>query len=68
MPTLTEEERAIVAVVADFVDTQVRPVARDLEHSNTYPEELIEQMKRLGVFGLLAPSSTAGWTCRPRAS
>jgi alkylation response protein AidB-like acyl-CoA dehydrogenase len=60
MPALTEEERAIVAVVADFVDTQVRPVARDLEHSNTYPEALIEQMKRLGVFGLLAPAEYGG--------
>jgi len=60
MPALTEEERAIVAVVADFVDNQVRPVARDLEHANTYPEELIEQMKRLGVFGLLAPAEYGG--------
>src|SRR5262245_21315934 len=60
MPTLSEEERAIVAVVADFVDTEVRPVARDLEHQNTYPEALIEQMKRLGVFGLLAPSEYGG--------
>jgi alkylation response protein AidB-like acyl-CoA dehydrogenase len=60
MSALTEEERAIVAVVTDFVDTEVRPVARDLEHSNTYPEALIEQMKRLGVFGLLAPAEYGG--------
>lgn len=53
---LTEEEAAIVALVGEFVDREVRPVARDLEHANTYPEALIEQMKRLGVFGLAIPA------------
>jgi alkylation response protein AidB-like acyl-CoA dehydrogenase len=52
---LSPEERAIVELVRDFVDREVRPVARDLEHADTYPAELIEQMKRLGVFGLAIP-------------
>ena len=39
----------------DFVDREVRPVARDLEHANDYPEKLIEQMKKLGIFGLTIP-------------
>jgi alkylation response protein AidB-like acyl-CoA dehydrogenase len=55
MTTLTEEEQAIVDVVATFVDQQVRPVARELEHTNTYPEALVDQMKQLGVFGLAIP-------------
>jgi len=52
---LAPEERAVVDVVADFVDREVRPVARDLEHANTYPEALIERMKELGCFGLVVP-------------
>jgi alkylation response protein AidB-like acyl-CoA dehydrogenase len=55
MADLTEEEQAIVDTVADFVDRDVRPVARELEHANEYPEKLIEQMKRLGIFGLAIP-------------
>jgi alkylation response protein AidB-like acyl-CoA dehydrogenase len=55
MDGLTEEEAAIVAVVRDFVERDVRPVARELEHADTYPEALIEQMKELGVFGLAVP-------------
>ncbi|WP_370962062.1 acyl-CoA dehydrogenase family protein [Amycolatopsis sp. cg9] len=55
MDGLTEEEAAIVAVVRDFVDRDVRPSARELDHADTYPEALIEQMKRLGVFGLAVP-------------
>ncbi|MBO0829076.1 MAG: acyl-CoA dehydrogenase family protein [Streptosporangiales bacterium] len=54
MPTdLSDEERELVRTVRDFVDRDVRPVARDLEHADTYPEGLIERMKELGVFGLV---------------
>ena len=52
---LSAEEQAIVELVRDFVDREVRPVVRELEHSDTYPAALIEQMKRLGVFGLAIP-------------
>lgn len=52
---LSDEERAIVEVVADFVDREVRPAARELEHADAYPERLIERMKELGVYGLAVP-------------
>ncbi|MBC6459496.1 acyl-CoA dehydrogenase family protein [Actinomadura sp. HBU206391] len=57
---LADEEQAIVDIVAEFVDDQVRPVVRELEHTDTYPEALIEQMKRLGVYGLLVPEEHGG--------
>ncbi|RBM12559.1 acyl-CoA dehydrogenase [Prauserella sp. PE36] len=55
MDELDADERAIVETVRDFVDREVRPVVRELEHENTYPEKLIEQMKRLGIYGLAIP-------------
>ncbi|WP_207546995.1 acyl-CoA dehydrogenase family protein [Mycolicibacterium fortuitum] len=55
MITLSAEEQAIVSTVRDFVDKQIRPVARELEHANAYPEELIEAMKEMGIFGLAIP-------------
>ncbi|BBX29963.1 acyl-CoA dehydrogenase family protein [Mycolicibacterium alvei] len=55
MITLSTEEQAIVETVRDFVDKQVRPVVRELEHANTYPEALIEAMKEMGIFGLAIP-------------
>jgi alkylation response protein AidB-like acyl-CoA dehydrogenase len=55
MEGLTEEESAIVSLVAEFVDREVRPVARELEHANTYPEKLIDRMKEMGIFGLAIP-------------
>ena len=55
MDELNEDERAMVELVRDFVNRDVRPVVRELEHANTYPEKLIEQMKQLGIFGLAIP-------------
>ena len=55
MAELNADEQAIVEVVREFVNREVKPVARDLEHANTYPEKLIGQMKELGVFGLAIP-------------
>jgi alkylation response protein AidB-like acyl-CoA dehydrogenase len=52
---LSAEERAVVETVAEFVDREVRPVARELEHANEYPDKLIAQMKALGIFGLAIP-------------
>ncbi|WP_328609144.1 acyl-CoA dehydrogenase family protein [Amycolatopsis sp. NBC_00345] len=55
MDWLSEEEAAIVGLVREWVDREVRPVVRELEHANTYPETLIEQMKQLGIYGLAIP-------------
>ena len=57
---LDEEERAIVETVREWVDEKVRPVARELEHANTYPAELIDAMKRMGVYGLAIPEEFGG--------
>jgi alkylation response protein AidB-like acyl-CoA dehydrogenase len=55
MNDLNEDETAIVELVREFVDREVKPVVQELDHTNTYPEKLIEQMKQLGIFGLAIP-------------
>ena len=55
MLELSQDERDIVLLVREFVDREVKPVVRELDHANTYPEALIERMKQLGVFGLVIP-------------
>ena len=42
----------LVQTVRAFVEREVKPTVRDVEHANTYPEAWIEQMKRIGIFGL----------------
>lgn len=55
MHQLADEERQLLEAVTRFVDDDVRAVAHDLERTNTYPAELIDTMKDMGLFGLAVP-------------
>jgi alkylation response protein AidB-like acyl-CoA dehydrogenase len=57
---LTEEERLLVQTVRTFVDRDVKPTVRDVEHANEYPEKWIEQMKQIGIYGLAIPEEYGG--------
>jgi len=59
-PTLTDEESILVETVRQFIDREVRPAVRDVEHANTYPQAWIEQMKQLGIYGLAVPEEYGG--------
>lgn len=50
----------LVDTVRSFVDREVRPSVRDMEHANTYPEAWIEQMKQIGIYGLAVPEEYGG--------
>ncbi|MCV7424599.1 acyl-CoA dehydrogenase family protein [Mycobacterium yunnanensis] len=50
----------LVATVRAFVDRDVKPTVRDVEHANSYPEAWIDQMKRIGIFGLAVPEDYGG--------
>ena len=60
MAALSDTERMIVDTVHEFVDRDVKPVVREIEHANEYPEAMIEQMKQLGIFGLAIPDDRGG--------
>jgi alkylation response protein AidB-like acyl-CoA dehydrogenase len=52
---LSDDERAILDLVRKFVDHKVRPVVQEFEHDDRYPEDLIEKMTEMGIFGLTIP-------------
>ncbi|MEU1997344.1 acyl-CoA dehydrogenase family protein [Nocardia gamkensis] len=58
--SLTADEQQMVDLVADFVDQRVKNRVREFEEDDIYPEEFIEEMKKLGFFGLLAPAEFGG--------
>jgi butyryl-CoA dehydrogenase len=60
MSTLSDEEAMLVDTVRAFVDRDVRPTVRDVEHAGNYPEAWIEQMKRIGMYGLAIPEEYGG--------
>ncbi|HWF26856.1 MAG TPA: acyl-CoA dehydrogenase family protein [Mycobacterium sp.] len=55
-----DEEDMLVATVRAFIDRDVKPTVREVEHANTYPDAWIEQMKRIGVYGLAVPEEYGG--------
>ncbi|AMO63680.1 butyryl-CoA dehydrogenase [Mycolicibacterium phlei] len=60
MSTLTDEETMLVATVREFIDREVKPRVREVEHANEYPEAWIEQMKQIGIYGLAVPEEYGG--------
>jgi alkylation response protein AidB-like acyl-CoA dehydrogenase len=57
---LTEEMSALRQVLRDFVAREIAPVASELERSGRYPEEIVERLSALGLFGLTVPSDLGG--------
>ena len=57
---LTEFQTEILATVRRFVDKEIIPVASELEHSDTYPQAIVDQMRDMGLFGLMIPVEYGG--------
>jgi alkylation response protein AidB-like acyl-CoA dehydrogenase len=57
---LSDEETMLVETVRAFIDRDVKPTVRDVEHDNEYPESWIEQMKRIGIYGLAISEEYGG--------
>ncbi|WP_326834386.1 acyl-CoA dehydrogenase family protein [Amycolatopsis rhabdoformis] len=58
--TLSQDQDQFRAILRDFVDTEIVPVARDWEHEGRYPAEIVAKMADLGLFGLLIPDQYGG--------
>jgi alkylation response protein AidB-like acyl-CoA dehydrogenase len=57
---LTDEQRLYRDTLREFVDREIVPVARDWEHEGRYPTEIVEGMRKLGLFGLAVPEAYGG--------
>ena len=57
---LDDDQRAVIAMVRDFVARDVMPTASELEHADEYPTELVAKMKELGLFGVAIPEEYGG--------
>jgi len=47
----TDLEQQILATIDKWVDQELKPIAREFDQADQYPDELVEQMKELGLFG-----------------
>jgi alkylation response protein AidB-like acyl-CoA dehydrogenase len=55
-PAEQEQENLILDMLEKFLNSEVKPYVRELEHNDTYPAEIVEKMKDMGLFGcIIAP-------------
>ncbi|WP_068274051.1 acyl-CoA dehydrogenase family protein [Aldersonia kunmingensis] len=57
---LTEFQTDIVANVREFVNKEIIPAAQELERTDTYPQEIVDRMRDMGLFGLMIPEEYGG--------
>jgi alkylation response protein AidB-like acyl-CoA dehydrogenase len=58
---IDESVRAeMVETIRRFVANEVIPVASDLERTDTFPAEIVEQMRQMGLFGIMIPEAYGG--------
>jgi alkylation response protein AidB-like acyl-CoA dehydrogenase len=48
------------ALVFDFVDERIRPVAAELDESERFPDEIYREMAKIGLFGITVPERLGG--------
>jgi alkylation response protein AidB-like acyl-CoA dehydrogenase len=57
---LTESEQDILTTVREFTVREIIPVATEFEHRDEYPGQIVEGLKKLGLFGLTIPEEYGG--------
>src|ERR1700737_3483453 len=57
---LSEQQAAFRDLMRDFARKSIAPVAREWELAGRYPEEIVGEMKTMGLFGMLVPEEFGG--------
>ena len=56
----TDEQKAIIEMVRQFVDEQIIPKAEHYDAADEFPGPIVDQMKELGLFGVTIPEEYGG--------
>jgi alkylation response protein AidB-like acyl-CoA dehydrogenase len=57
---LSTEQVAFRDLMRDFARRSIAPVAREWELAGRYPTEIVDEMKAMGLFGMLVPEKYGG--------
>jgi len=57
---LTEEQQMIQATVREFADSQIKPIAADIDRDARFPHETVKGMGELGLMGMVIPEQWGG--------
>src|SRR5207244_4746291 len=57
---LTKEQQMIQATVREFADSQIKPIAADIDRDARLPHETVKGMGELGLMGMVIPEQWGG--------
>ena len=57
---LSPEHQLFRQTLRRFVDDEIRPVVKEWEHAGRYPTEIVDSMKKMGLFGVTVPEEYGG--------
>ena len=55
-----EEHTLLVDMVKDFANTEIAPIAHDMDKNCEIPKKIISQMAELGLMGIIIPEEYGG--------
>ena len=58
--TSTETRNQMASLVREFVRRDVEPVANYYENEDIYPQDLVDKMAEMGLFGIMIPEEYGG--------
>ncbi len=57
---LTEEQVLTRDMIRNFAETEIRPIADEIDRKSEYPEKIIKKLCELGVMGIVVPEEYGG--------
>ncbi|MEZ4704964.1 MAG: acyl-CoA dehydrogenase [Bdellovibrionota bacterium] len=58
--TLTEEQQQLKQLARDFAENELRPIARQIDLTGTFPKEAVKKLGELGFMGIAIPQIYGG--------
>ena len=59
-PFFTEDHEDLRALAADFAEKTLAPLSEEIDQTDSYPQEVADQMAELGFFGIKIPEEYGG--------
>jgi len=56
----TEQHEAYRAMVREFAETEIKPIAAELDRDNLFPDDVVQKMGALGIMGIPYPVKYGG--------
>src|SRR5262245_13170717 len=57
---LTDEQQMVQAMAREFAESEIRPIAADIDREARYPHETVKRMGELGLMGIAIPERWGG--------